>query len=240
MKPILQSTLPEPQSGTPRLPGTMPCDADDWLRIDDAYSPQMQYRAELLAQHQEAVLYETKATYDACSEVLVEALKILPRLGFTVSEAQVICPDARRVAIDWAAPLKTLGHLVQEDICILEKRGAEHVLAAAVLCFPASWRLADKVERPLTSIHTPVAEYNANVALRVQRLFDGVQVGRPLWRFNKLRYRHAELHQPDRKPEDGEMPFIRSERQCILRLPRSGAVVFTIHTFVVRVPKSDE
>ena len=30
------------------------------------------------------------------------------------------------------------------------------------------------------------------------------------------------------------MPFTRSERQCILRLPESDAVVFTIHTYVVR------
>jgi len=30
------------------------------------------------------------------------------------------------------------------------------------------------------------------------------------------------------------MPFLRSERQCILRLPETEAVVFTIHTTVVR------
>ena len=31
----------------------------------------------------------------------------------------------------------------------------------------------------------------------------------------------------------GEAPFLRSERQCILRLPQSGAVVFSIHTYVL-------
>jgi hypothetical protein len=231
MNVILQKTLPDAQSGDPRLPGTMPCDPDDWLRIDDAYAAQMAYRAQLLAGQQEKVLFENEATG---RETLEEALNILPDLGFEVSCETVLCPDQRLIKLDWKAPLKTLGYLVQEDVCILEKHGAEHVLTGAVLCFPASWKLADKVGRPLIDIHAPVDEYDANVARRVQRLFDGVRVGKPLWRFNKLRYADAELHQPDRKPEAGKMPFIRSERQCIFRLPRTDAVVFTIHTFVVR------
>jgi hypothetical protein len=231
---ILQNSLPTAQSGEPRLPGTMPCDADDWLRVDDAYAAQMQYRAKLFEERQDAVLYEPETAQDACLEVLTEALKILPPLGFEVSETHVTCPDARVVAIDWDAPLKTLGHLAQQDICVLEKRGAEHVLTAAALCFPANWRLADKVERPLIGIHAPVDEYDENIARRVQRLFDGVKVGMPLWRFNKLRYDDADLHQPYRRVGDDKSPFIRSERQCILRLPRTDAVVFTIHTFVVR------
>ena len=65
------------------------------------------------------------------------------------------------VAIDRGDPMGTLGHLVQEDLCLMEKRGEEHVLTAAVLCFPASWRLADKIGRPLEAIHVPVPEYDA-------------------------------------------------------------------------------
>ena len=231
---ILQAALPKAQSGTPALPGTMPCDADDWLRVDDAYAGQMAYRAELLAQQQDAVLYETGSPDDASAEVLEEALKILPGLGFDVSQTQVTCPDGRVVAIAWDSPLKTLGHLVQEDICVLEKRGEEHVMTAAVLCFPANWRLAEKINRPLTGIHDPVEEYDDNIARRVQRLFDGVKVGQPLWRFNKLRYADPDLHQPYRRAVGEAISFVRSERQCILRLPRTDAVIFTIHTFMVR------
>ena len=231
MPVILQNALPEAQSGDPRLPGTGPCDPNDWLRIDEAYAAQMAYRAQLLETQRDTVLCENA---EVGQEVLEEALKVLPDLGFKVAETRVTCPDRRRVNVDWQAPLYTLGHLVQEDICLLEKRGDEHVLTGAVLCFPANWRLADKIGRPLVAIHEPVASYDANIARRVQRLFDGVQTGRPLWRFNKLRYRDADLHQPRSKPDAEDMPFIRSERQCILRLPRTNAVVFTIHTFVVQ------
>jgi hypothetical protein len=34
--------------------------------------------------------------------------------------------------------------------------------------------------------------------------------------------------------EIGDEPYLRSERQCILRLPETGAVVFSIHTTVIR------
>ena len=230
---ILQSSLPEAQLGKPSLPGTKPCGADDWLRVDEAYAKQMAYRSKLLNKSPSAVLYETSDTRDTAGEVLEEALKLLPGLGFAVHQEGVTCPDGRVVAIDRNAPLHTLGHLVQEDICLLEKQGDEHVMTSAVLCFPANWRLAEKINRPLTGIHVPVTEYDDNIARRVQRLFDGVQVGRPLWRFNKLSYADADLHQPYKREELDDMPFIRSERQCILRLPRTGAVVFTIHSYVV-------
>jgi hypothetical protein len=234
MTVILHQSLPPAQSGAPRLPGTMPCDADDWLRVDEAYAAQLAYRAQLLASQPDAVLYENGQSQDANREVLEAALRILPELGFAMSGTDVRCPDGRTVTVNWDAPLHTLGHLVQEDICVLGKQGAEHVMTGAVLCFPANWRLAEKINRPLTGIHDPVAEYDDNLARRVQRLFDGVKVGRPLWRFNKLTYADPDLHQPYRRAVDDAMPFTRSERQCILRLPKTDAVVFTIHTFVVR------
>jgi len=234
MSVILQNALPKVQEGTPGLPGMAPCDAGDWLRVDDAYAAQLAYRTELLRDWREAVLYQPDSALGPSREVLEAALEILPGMGFDVGSGTVTCPDGRVVTLDRDAPLLTLGHLVQEDICVLQKRGDEHVLTAAVLCFPANWRLAEKVERPLTGIHVPVEEYDDNIARRVQRLFDGVRTGRPLWRFNKLSYADPDLHQPYRREVGADMAYLRSERQCILRLPQTDAVIFTIHTYVVR------
>ncbi|MFU1608168.1 heme-dependent oxidative N-demethylase subunit alpha family protein, partial [Sulfitobacter pontiacus] len=44
-----------------------------------------------------------------------------------------------------------------------KKRGDEHVLTAAALCFPANWPRRTR-EQPLTGIHTPVEEYDADIA----------------------------------------------------------------------------
>ena len=93
--------------------------------------------------------------------------------------------------------------------------------------------------KPLLAIHVPVKDYDAGIARRVQRLFDGVQVGRPLWRFNALWYADPSLHQPrlERDPRPTSTPetqnYMRSELQSIYRLPETRAVVFSIHTTVM-------
>lgn len=229
---ILQNALPAEMLTERALPGVAPCGAEDWLRVDEAYAGQMAYRCALIASIPADVLWMDPAALPAAQEVLVETLALLPALGFGIEGGTVHCPDGRRVEVNQEQPLHTLGHLVQQDICILQKQGAEHVLTGAVLCFPASWRLADKAGRPLSAIHHPVPSYDGDIARRVQRMFDGVRAGKPLWRFNRLSYRGPDLHQPYRKA-DGTGDYIRSERQCILRLPQTGAVVFAIHTFVV-------
>jgi hypothetical protein len=55
-----------------------------------------------------------------------------------------------------------------------------------------------------------------------------------------LRYVDPTLHQPRPKMAprahlDGQdFRYIRSERQCVLRLPKTDAVVFSIHTYVLK------
>lgn len=237
---VLQSRIPYDIS--PRaLPGVGPFDPAAWLDVDDAYAAQMAERMRLLATREAEVLQCAPGALPAAREALdmVCANLAAHQPGFTVEQDAVVTPDGRTVQRDPTRPLHVLGQLVQEDFCILEKQGGEHVLTAALLCFPASWRLDEKFLRPLTDIHHTVEAYDAGVARRVQRLFDGVKAGRPLWRFNALRYADAALFQPrsihDQRdpPATGKEKFTRSERQCILRLPETGAVVFSIHTYVV-------
>jgi len=84
------------------------------------------------------------------------------------------------VPVDYDDPMGCMGQIAQNDFAIMEQRGSEHVLTAAVLCFPASWLLAEKFMRGLVGIHDPVDPYDDQIAKRVQRLFDGIQVDRPL------------------------------------------------------------
>jgi hypothetical protein len=237
---ILQNKVPDEMGLARPLPGVAPCGVRDWLRVDEAYGAQMESRLALLQHKRAAVVWLDPMAMPAALELLDAVLDLLPDLGFVVKGDQVTCPDGRVVAVSRGDPMGCMGALVQEDLVLMEKRGTEHVLTGAVLCFPASWLLAEKVGRPLTAIHDPVEEYDADLAARVQRLFDGVKVGRPLWRMNQLWYADAELHQPrsattPRAIEDGPdgAAYYRSERQCIVRLPQTQAVLFTIHTYVL-------
>jgi hypothetical protein len=239
MSEILHETLPDDLLRDAHLPGIRPLTDGRWLRVDEAYKGQVAYRRALIAEQREKVLWEPPEAQAAIAELFDAATKLLPEMGFDDDGKRIRCPDGHSVGVDSDTPLAVLGQILQQDLCLMEKSGDEHVLTAAVLCFPANWRLADKAGRPLTRIHDPVKEYDAQMAKRVQRLFDGVQVGRPIWRNNMLRYANPDLHQPTRMPGVGPMDgerfgYIRAERQCILRLPKTGAVVFSIHSYVVR------
>lgn len=212
-----------------------PLDLDDWLIRDEAFAGQMATRDHLLQTRRGQVLQMD----ELARAPAVELLEMVLRLAWPEGGAQIMRSDGVEVVVNRDDPLGTLCRLVQEDFCILQKQGDQHVLTGAILCFPASWQLAEKFMAPLVGIHDPVAEYDAQLATRVQRLFDGVKPGRPLWRFNALWYDDPTLFQPRsaherRTAEDaGKAAYLRSEKQSILRLPETGAVVFSIHTFVL-------
>ncbi|WP_085308276.1 heme-dependent oxidative N-demethylase family protein [Planktotalea arctica] len=241
MSLIFQNNLPDDMTQERTLPGVQPLDIADWLHVDDAYGAQMAERMRLM----ECRLDDVCAQCDDACEPVREALALIVKQlgtmnGFQRSGDHMLCPDGRRVSLI-GDPLCVIGALIQEDVCILQKPvGAEeHSLSAAILCFPANWTLAEKFAHPMGRIHQPVDSYDSNMQLRVQRLCDGLQVGRPLWRFN---HGHAgpELFAPraERDFDEGEASavrnFLRAERQSLIRLPQSGAILFSIHTYIVR------
>ncbi|MVO14841.1 heme-dependent oxidative N-demethylase family protein [Parasedimentitalea huanghaiensis] len=236
MTTILQTQIPYNPLSSKALPGIQPLAPQDWLLPDDAFSAQMKERDRLLAHHRDQVLMLDEQAMPAAQELLH---LVLEHLYPQHRGDQLQRLDESGIELDWEDPLGTLGRITQQDFCILEKQGDEHVMTGAVLCFPASWTLSEKYLKPLIGIHQTVAEYDVGIGKRVQRLFDGVQVGRPLWRFNSLWYHDPSLfqprsqHQPRDKVDEAEAGYMRSEKQMILRLPESRAVVFCIHTHVL-------
>lgn len=243
--PILNIDLPERPWRLPqarRLPGIAPIAMSDWLWQLDTYAAQMAERERLLEACPDKVhglLPDAQAAAQELFDIVLEQLA--GAAGFDRVGETMRCPDGRIVVLDRSAPLMTLARLVQEDLCVLVKpNGAEeHLLFGAALCFPASWTLAEKLGRPMLAIHIPVETYDAALARRVQRLLDGVQPARPLARCNAFFYDDPALFQPrpesDPRPAGGpDARYFRSERQCLLRLPESGAVAFSIHTIVLR------
>ncbi len=213
-------------------------EGDDWLRVDEAYAGQMRLRDRLIAEvpgRVHALLPEGRAAAGELLERVVAGE--LPRLGFRVAGDRITRPDGVAVVLDRDRPLLTLGRLCQNDFCLHVRQGDEHVLVGAILCFPAGWTLAEKIGRPLSRIHRPVDRYDEDIARRVQRMFDAIRPEQPLWRANGLLYADPDLHYPRSeaapriRPADGQ-GYIRSERQCFVKLPRTGAVVFSIHTYL--------
>ncbi|MBN8290505.1 DUF3445 domain-containing protein [Rhodobacter sp. NTK016B] len=241
---VLQKALPVAPWMDPRLkrlPGILPLDPAQWLIVDEAYVGQMAERELLLDTRRDAVLQVLPEAGAAVAELVELVESQLPDLGFVRQGAGWLCPDGRHV--EGGTGLERLGRLVQEDLCLMQP-GADGIprLTAAVLCFPASWTLAEKLGRGLPGIHKPVPSYEGGLEARVQRLFEAIRPEQPLWRMNYLDYIDPTLHQPRREdekrphrdgPEQAGGDYIRCERQCLVRLARTRAVVFSIHTYVV-------
>jgi hypothetical protein len=242
--PICQSHLPVApwmDALAARLPGLQPVADGDWLRVDDAYAAQMAYRDHLLATRRAEVFMQADPVADAEHELLAQveaSVLVLP--GFTRVEGGVRRPDGMVVTpAAEASPLIAAARLAQEDFLILEQTPDGHRLQSAVLCFPASWSLSQKIGRNMLRIHQPVERYDDNIARRVNRVMDVLQQGNAVWRANVLCYNDPELHQPrlehERRPFDPALPtWVRVERQSLKRLTPT-TTVFAIHTYLVPI-----
>ena len=246
--PILQDRLPlHPweNPATRRLPGIQPALGRDWLWVDEAYAPQMALRDRLIAGQPQVVHALLPQARPAAEELYHTILHwIAEEPGFTTGSNNITRPDGVTVPLDPGQPLLTLGRLVQQDLCLMQDNGTEYDLTGAVLCFPASWTLAQKIGRPMTGIHQPVEIYDEALAARVHRLLSAIRPDQPLWRMNFFTYDDAMLHHPrvegDWRRQPTGKSYVRCERQTLLRLPVTQAVVFAIHTIVVDAQSLDE
>ncbi|MFK7943016.1 MAG: DUF3445 domain-containing protein [Paracoccaceae bacterium] len=212
-------------------PGLSPLDLAEWTVRHADFGAQMARRAEILAKAGDIAL-------GALNEGEAPALELLSAVKTHLGL------DPELTLKEQYCALTALGHLVAEDFCLLlpDAASGEYRLVAAVLCFPSRWLLSEKLGRPLTVIHDPVPDYDNELARRVNRIFQTLRPERPLVRVNWLVHAVPELHLPMGHSDklmaaaDPAGPFyLRTERQTLVRLPVTGAVVFGIKTSVTPI-----
>jgi hypothetical protein len=129
---------------------------------------------------------------------------------------------------------------VADDLCIMmsDADGMPR-LVAAVLCSPGRWRLAEKIGGTMASIHVPVARYHIDLDSPVNAVLKRMNVEKPMWRTNWGISNHPALFQPDNPPHTPDMDiadmWFRTEWQTLRRLPETGAILFTIRTYVEKL-----
>lgn len=144
------------------------------------------------------------------------------------------------------APLDWVGRQVQEDVLILANdHAAGFPLVAGQLCFANMWCLDDKIGQSFLAIHEPVPLFAAQLGRPSTLLLERMKLERPVWRLNwsivsnnwlnlstLFAAQNRESKQQVTATNAGERCFLRVERQGLARLPASGAVLFTIHTYL--------
>ena len=220
---LLRRPLPFAQGGARHRVGARNEPMTAWLELaGDDVAGQLDEKQRLFDQHHDCVLKSLPGSEEACAEVL-EAVRT----------AGVPLPSAPA-----AHPLELVGRAVPEDLCVhLPGPDGRLLLVAGCVCFPNKWLLADKIGRPVVAIHEPVPGYEPQLGVPVDRLMERLTPDRLLVRANwgitdggalfAPGPRHAET------PESADLSeqfWLRIERQTVRRLPRTGAVIFTIRT----------
>ena len=229
---------------TKKMPGIQPLGSEPFFLIDDVFDKQLNYKDQLIRQQRSKVYFNDLSDDSVVEELLLFVKsRVQNTLSYVVKKNMIRRPDGVTVNLNRDDPLIEAARLVQEDLLILEKYGNEHILKAAVFCFPASWMLSEKSNKSLTRIHAPVENYDDVIAPRIERMFSNMKPEIPIWRANYLFYQSYELHQPvSEKKEKGNphkkhASYMRVERQTLLKLRQSKRIVFSIHTFVVPFAK---
>lgn len=208
-------------------------DPADWLWLDEHHAAQTAQRAALAADRPDEVHAMLPEAAEAARELQAMVCRYLerhhPGLAAPMPAADV-------------PPLMALAGLAQEDFCVVQQRQPDgrYVLTGAILCFPAHWRLREKLGRSLAEIHGPVPGFEARLGRPVDRFFQSLEPERPVWRANwslvedtALFHPHGRAPIPDLTPANaGRLLWLRVERQTLRRLPESRAVVFTIRTLI--------
>ncbi|GEQ67020.1 hypothetical protein JCM33374_g683 [Metschnikowia sp. JCM 33374] len=147
---------------------------------------------------------------------------------------------------------------IEEDFIILLKDptrkdqpyGDEYFFKAGVFGFAAGFDPLEKFDQPLTLIHGPIPGYESKLKLSMNRFFDRLKPGDFVSRSNFSIQTHGKFYVDNENKGyhlteeelNTPIPFedldfqnqvhYRSERQVLIKLPKTQATVFTIRTYL--------
>ena len=218
--------------------GLRPLDLADWLRVDEGALIEWQHKQHALAHHAPTAMAWL-------SDVEAEATETLEAI---VDHLRQHHPEhlARCGTVDPSRhPLESAGRIITEDLVLMVEREGRLVVGGGVVAAPNRWDLRSKIGRTLAEVHAPVAQLNDQLAGPVDGFFERLRPERSWWRLGWGLLVTDDLYLPldgtgpalPAPPQlgdadAGERLFLRVERETLRRLPRTGAVLFTIGTTV--------
>jgi hypothetical protein len=156
-------------------------------------------------------------------------------------------------------PMETAARLAMEDFNILVKdpQTGEYLLMASATLFPAGWQLQERIGTSMANLHAPVPGWQEklggavnryfpilgltsnSILTGMNRYFDHLSPRTCVERYNLFIQTTTELFQdgPEAAPPSGllltpQHITVRRERQTFTRLEKSGAVLFTVRTYM--------
>ena len=255
---MTQLPIHTPYDGSSKLfqIGLKQLDLRNWIEIDDTFDFQLAEKRRIHAEYPDKVFVAESGAESAQAEVLGQLVEHLPTRfpeRYRRNGGRLIVvghPELDGLEASMLPPLHKASLLVQEDLILMRRGEDGWRLAAGSLCFPSSWLLTEKFGRPMSTIHQPVPGFGPGTrnAGLIDRMFDRLQVGQPVERFNwSIQAGDALYHplsnveridratgRPIRFPDvdSAARAFVRVERQTLRKLPVSGDILFTIRIYL--------
>ncbi|OQE25407.1 hypothetical protein PENSTE_c006G03986 [Penicillium steckii] len=230
---------------------------DEWIELDNHYLKYHADKRKRIEERREKCFGTAPEAMDGAIELLEELCAYLPERYPSMFEktATGIINKVTNETFNITQrplpedPMATAARLVQDDLALMfERPDGEYYLLAGAILLAGFWRLSDKFGMRLSEIHTSgdVPQYREKLEKGMMNFFRRLKPEEPVLRNNyfiqvddSLPWSHSI------GPEDAETVswntaeknkaienhFFRSERQSLRRLPKSGAVVFTIRTY---------
>ncbi|KAL2869347.1 uncharacterized protein BJX67DRAFT_387020 [Aspergillus lucknowensis] len=239
---------------------------DEWIELDNHYLRYHADKAQRIKERGDKCCKTAPEAWDAAVELLEELSSYLPQrypsmfqrtpTGITNLVTNESFNITQRPLPE--DPMVTCARLVQDDLALMiEKPDGEYYLLAGSILLAGFWRLTDKFGMRLSEIHTSgdVPGYREKLEKGMMNFFRRLKPEDPVLRNNYFIQVDDNLAWSySIGPEDSpsvswntaeknraiEHHYFRSERQSLRRLPRSGAVVFTIRTYFEPITKVAE
>ncbi|CAF1334368.1 unnamed protein product [Rotaria magnacalcarata] len=237
-------------------------DWDDWIELDNQWIRYQNIKLARLFGERASRLCMTVPeacdaaleTMESVSEYLVCRYPSLFQFKYSATQKQIQIKATGEVyRIHSDDPLKYAALLIQDDLAlVIEGVDGQHYLMAGAIPLPGFWRLEDKFNMSLTEIHTTgnVSQFREKLQEGMERFFQKMTSVKAFVRYNYSIQTDGELtwsssigseetfgrgRKDARSNPCIENIHFRSERQALRRLPRSGAILFTVRTYFLPI-----
>ncbi|KAI2016439.1 mannosyltransferase [Ophidiomyces ophidiicola] len=230
---------------------------DEWIELDNHYPKYHADKARRIKEREDKCIMVAPEAMDGVVELLEELRSYLPLRYPSLFRRTAIGIDNLLTGESFNTtqrpfaenPMTTCARLVQDDLALMfERADGEYYLLAGAILLAGFWRLTDKFGMRLSDIHTSGAApgFASKLEKGMKSFFRRIQPGDAVLRNNyfiqvddSLAWSHsigaedaaAVSWNTAQKATAVRHHYFRSERQSLRRLPRSGAVVFTIRTY---------
>lgn len=216
--------------------GLQPMPLSQWILVDEDLPQFLDHKLEQRVLHK-AMVYQALPESTRAQAEFHKVLRqhLVQNNNYRLNDIHGLAN--RKHSLTWDDRIKDLWHCslwIQEDICLLENIGKEYVLTAASVCSPSNWNMPSKVGQSVEMLHAPVPGYKKEMSDRVNKLLLGLKPNKPLQRLNWSIQLGGELfwRSDVSNHEDNVEKYWRVERQTLIRLPDTKAIVFGIRVFL--------